>query len=441
MRFIFALLLVGCTPGVVPPAPPEPPTAPSVATVTISARDTTLTQVLDVVRRQLPGVTIDVDGKSLPNEVRIPELLLHAEPWPSMIGALARAADLEVEIEASRVRLFRTPRVTCSMKDAPIGKAATLIAAVGRARIEVRSEVTGTVTMSLKNVPWRTALEALVETDGTCALTTDSEGGLYIAPMTEPRPAPVPVRRHRPKTSEGPLVTIRAKDATVASLVGEFRRQVPSMNFEIDASGWPDAFRVKEFTVKDEPWRAAFAAFADLAQAAVQTESPTLLRVSRPGRCSFKFTDAPLRSIIELIDRFFEQSIVLSPHVRGTVSIVANDKPWPQVLEEALAKAGDFVVRRHGSALCIVPGKAAPVVDPSIPEMLEEIGGTEPADRAAVDALLDALKSDSISDRDAAESRLDAAAIVGVGRAWRAAETGEFKSRLERVIRRVWEEP
>jgi hypothetical protein len=81
------------------------------------------------------------------------------------------------------------------------------------------------------------------------------------------------------------------RNATVASVIAEFRRQAPAVTFELDDTGWPEDFRVDELNLRDEPWPSALEALARVAAgraggaAGVRSaRAPGLHRKARPRR-------------------------------------------------------------------------------------------------------------------------------------------------------------
>lgn len=151
-------------------------------------------------------------------------------------------------------------------------------------------------------------------------------------------------------------VTIQVRNARVSDIVDEFRRQVPYMNFVLDDRGWSDDFRVKEFIVTNEAWRTALAAFAVVSEAALDEESPTLIRLSRPARLTLSFKDAPIKTVIDLIARMSRANIILHPDVQGSVTMSVNDVPWSAVLDAVVKTVGNYTtVREKYDIIRIVP--------------------------------------------------------------------------------------
>lgn len=93
-----------------------------------------------------------------------------------MGGVLVRKAPTLLQIE-------RPAPVTMDYNDAPAREVISAIAASGGASIFIAEDIGGNVTLSLKNVPWRAALESAIKTlKGKYALVEDDYGVLRIVP-------------------------------------------------------------------------------------------------------------------------------------------------------------------------------------------------------------------------------------------------------------------
>ncbi len=414
--------------------------------VTIALRDAGLDAVLDEFRRQVPGVTFELEKNAWTAACRVRELILRDEPWRSALEALADAASAEIdEVSATQLRLVRTPRLCLVASKAPIQTVARLMSC-GFVRVDADPAVMGTLSLSMNDVPWKAAVQSIVDALGACHVEFEANAA-HILPGGTPAPVPVARGRRHSRERENTTVTFNVREASVAVLVAEFRRQVPCMNFVLDDSGWAADFLVPEFAVAGQPWRRALRAFAEKTGAAVDELSSTLLRVSRPGRVTFGFKTAPVAEVVKLLARLSRINFVMSPDVDGTVTIAIKDMPWPEALDCILKAAGRFMaIHRRDGIVRIVAGELPPPPVIEVAEMVEDLVRENPSQESGktVEALIAGLGSDEIAERDAAMTKLCAkGACVAriVGEAWKKADGMELKSLLERVIRRLWGEP
>jgi type II secretory pathway component GspD/PulD (secretin) len=140
-------------------------------------------------------------------------------------------------------------------------------------------------------------------------------------------------------------VTINVKNATIDQVVDEFRRQT-GWNIVVDKKNIPEDFRVDEFRVEKEKARAALDAFVAKAELSLENVSPTLIMLSRPPRLTFNFRDADIKVVIDMIARVSGANIIVSPDVKGQITLSINNVPWNEVLN-AVVKTLNFTTVRE----------------------------------------------------------------------------------------------
>ncbi|MFM1873119.1 MAG: type pilus assembly protein PilQ, partial [Planctomycetota bacterium] len=87
--------------------------------------------------------------------------------WRQALGLVAEQAGCVVtELDGGVLRVEKPPRVFFSFENTDIAKVIDTIGKISGANIVVAPEVKGTITVRLKNVPWRDALETTVKTLG-----------------------------------------------------------------------------------------------------------------------------------------------------------------------------------------------------------------------------------------------------------------------------------
>lgn len=148
-------------------------------------------------------------------------------------------------------------------------------------------------------------------------------------------------------------VTIRVRNATVAQIVEEFRRQT-GWNIVVDYRNIPDDYRVDEFIVENEPARRALEAFAAKAELSIEDVSPTLIMLSRPPRLTFNFRDADVKVVIDMIARVSGANIIVAPDVKGSITLSINNVPWQEVLNSVVKTLGFVTVRENFGIIRII---------------------------------------------------------------------------------------
>ena len=200
LQVVVLLAVIGCSTaperplaGAVETTREEPPQNPPSSTggpavpvtpeyVTFDFKDADLHQVLQALSRQV-GVNILADP-----EVR-ERVTAHMDrvPWRHALDVISRQAKCRIVEESGRlIRLTQPPSITMEFQDADIRAILTLLAKQAGVNIVFGSDIQGKVTLSLRDVPWMDALEAVVKTSG------------YIVVHEGTGPSPTSLRVMRP---------------------------------------------------------------------------------------------------------------------------------------------------------------------------------------------------------------------------------------------------
>lgn len=141
----------------------------------------------DVVERPLKDVVAYIQDKTEVNIVLTREaeeipvtVKLKNLPWREALEVVVERAGAQIdERSANLIRIEKPPRVEFDFEDADARKVINLIAAAANANIVIGKEVEGTISLKLKDVPWRTALDTIVKTLGY-AVVQEERGILRI---------------------------------------------------------------------------------------------------------------------------------------------------------------------------------------------------------------------------------------------------------------------
>ncbi len=163
-----------------------------------------LSIVLDYIRERT-GAEIIYDEKNLAGvEVVVDLKKIY---WYKALEILCRQYGLVLrDLGGGDVEIYKPPTVTMEFQEAPIETVITLIAKWADKNIVISDQVTGNVTLRLKNVPWREALEAVVRTRGF-ELIEETERIYRVVTRDE--------IRQQTETKIFPLKFIRPKDVFV----------------------------------------------------------------------------------------------------------------------------------------------------------------------------------------------------------------------------------
>ncbi|MEM7198796.1 MAG: hypothetical protein AAF628_00920 [Planctomycetota bacterium] len=145
--------------------------------LSLRLKDRLLRDVVHSVRRKA-GVNIIID-ESIDETVTID---LQDVPWRRALDLVAeKAGCIVVEAPGGVLKVEKPPRVYFAFENADIQNVIDTIAKISGANIVVAPEVQGTITLRLKNIPWRDALEAASKTLGYVVVEED-RGILRVIP-------------------------------------------------------------------------------------------------------------------------------------------------------------------------------------------------------------------------------------------------------------------
>ncbi len=174
--------------------------------LTLRLKDRLLRDVVQSIRRKA-GVNIIID-ETMEDTVTID---LQDVPWRKALDLVAEAAGCVVVEHAGNVlKVEKPPRVYFAFENADIQNVIDTIAKISGANIVVAPEVQGTITLRLRNIPWRDALDAASKTLGF-AVVEEDRGILRVIPPSAMKEDLVTrsyqLRYVRPKSTYLPILT------------------------------------------------------------------------------------------------------------------------------------------------------------------------------------------------------------------------------------------
>lgn len=130
--------------------------------ITIDVLDKDLADVLSGIGQQV-DVNIVVD----PNVDEKVTLVLDSVNWRDALDVIARHTSCTVIHESTRlIRFTQPPSISIEFQDADIKVVLDLLAKQSGANIIVAEDIQGKVSLTLRDVPWREALDTIVKTAG-----------------------------------------------------------------------------------------------------------------------------------------------------------------------------------------------------------------------------------------------------------------------------------
>ncbi len=145
--------------------------------LTLRLRDRLLRDVVQAIRRK-SGVNIVID-EAIEERVTID---LEDVEWRQALELVAEAAGCVVVEEGTNVLKVEKPaRVFFAFENADVQKVVDTIAKISGANIVVSPDVQGSITLRLRDIPWRDALEATAKTLGY-VVVEEERGILRVVP-------------------------------------------------------------------------------------------------------------------------------------------------------------------------------------------------------------------------------------------------------------------
>ena len=196
--------------------------------LTLRLRDRDLREVVQSIRRKTNSNIIMEPG--IEESVTIDLQDVH---WRQALSLVAEQAQCIVtEADGGVLKVEKPPRVYFAFENTDIQKVIDTIAKISGANIVVAPEVKGTITVRLKNIPWRDALDATVKTLGFVVVEED-RGILRVVPAANIEQdlefAAIQLRFVRPSSVFMPFIT--------SEYVRDLRNQQPmqpgQMNFSL----------------------------------------------------------------------------------------------------------------------------------------------------------------------------------------------------------------
>jgi type II secretory pathway component GspD/PulD (secretin) len=128
-------------------------------------------------------INLFVTPEAASERVTLRVVALH---WTQALGLMAEKINgTIIKTSLNLIRIERPMPLEISFENAEIGEVIKTIAGYANASVIVSPLVKGTVTVKLKDAPWRAALQAVVETAGKFSLVPGDYGMLRVVPTSE----------------------------------------------------------------------------------------------------------------------------------------------------------------------------------------------------------------------------------------------------------------
>ncbi|GAB4153196.1 MAG: hypothetical protein Fur0037_22000 [Planctomycetota bacterium] len=148
-------------------------------------------------------------------------------------------------------------------------------------------------------------------------------------------------------------LTFRLKDRDLRDVVAQIARKA-SVNIVMD----PKIEETVTIDLQDVPWRQALDLVVEQAGCIVHELDGGVLRVEKPPHVYFAFENTDIQKVIDTIAKIAGANIVVSPQVKGNITLRLKDVPWRDALDSAVKTLGFVVVEEERGILRVVPAAA-----------------------------------------------------------------------------------
>jgi hypothetical protein len=313
-----------------PPPPPEPTLDPWARTPVGPDTDFGPAIDVDVERRDLREVIAEVASRGAVNAVvdaGIEEqvsIALRAIPARQAVEVLARMGRCEVEELPGQVLvLHRPPAVSIQFTDANVRTVLQLLAAYAGKSIILAPDVTGTITVDVKEMRWDRALLTIARARNLHLTLSGADAVLVTTRRLDPArastlpPAGHVVRDPRPDPARrpDPRVDVDLQDADLSEAMDELGQRYAT-NILVD----PAVSERVTVRLRSLPLDQALGVIARLTRCTAEERPGGLWVLSQPPKVTLQAADCPLQSWFQLLGRVGGWSSAMD-QIRGGISV------------------------------------------------------------------------------------------------------------------------
>lgn len=273
------------------------------------------------------------------------------------------------------------PNVTLNVKDKPIRDVLVQLFSGPKLDFAIDPAVKGTVTMSLKNIPFENALKMILR-QATTPVTYVKEGGVFIVkPGTPPA---------TPPTVTAPKVTLAVKEVSLQTALEVLFRNA-KMDYSIDPAVqehlllkresitisandalFEDALKMVlrfsstpiTFTKEKDGYRIQLGSLPG----EPEKITPTVPQVA-PFNVTLDLKDTPLRAALEQLFRMVKVDYSIDPSVQGYVNLKVTDMPFENALKLILRSSSTPLTYLKDSGVYMVKPRTLSVSTPPPPTL------------------------------------------------------------------------
>lgn len=149
-------------------------------------------------------------------------------------------------------------------------------------------------------------------------------------------------------------INVDVEDVDLADVMEQIGRQV-GKNILVD----PNVHETVRVSLRDIGWREAVEVIAKMTRCEVEEREGGILLLTQPPKVTIQFTEANIRTVLQLLAAYSGKNIIISQEVQGRVTLDLKDVHWNKALHAIVKTAGDYEVVEDGEDLIRVVDRSS----------------------------------------------------------------------------------
>lgn len=142
-----------------------------------------------------------------------------------------------------------------------------------------------------------------------------------------------------PRGGASQRIHVDVDDVDLSEVMERIGRQV-GRNILVD----PSVQERVTVSLRDIPWREAVDVIARMTRCEVEERAGGILILTQPPKVTIQFTDANVRTVLQLLAAYSGKNIIISPNVTGSVTLDLKEVHWLRALHAIVKTVGDYEV-------------------------------------------------------------------------------------------------
>lgn len=142
-----------------------------------------------------------------------------------------------------------------------------------------------------------------------------------------------------PRGGASQRIHVDVENVDLQEVMERIGRQV-GRNILVD----PSVQETVTVSLRDIPWREAVDVIARMTRCEVEERAGGILVLTQPPKVTIQFTDANVRTVLQLLAAYSGKNIIISPRVDGKVTLDLKEVHWLRALHAIVKTVGDYEV-------------------------------------------------------------------------------------------------